>query len=58
MYLSKKKPQMKKKKKRAAFADELQKEESHQSKKPTLKTPCTNLTFFSAIAFCAITSQT
>lgn len=56
MYLSKKKPQMKKK--RAAFADELQKEESHQSKKPTLKTPCTNLTFFSAIAFCAITSQT
>lgn len=57
MYLSKKKPQMKKKK-RAAFADELQKEESHQSKKPTLKTPCTNLTFFSAIAFCAITSQT
>lgn len=57
MYLSKKKPQMKKKKS-AAFADELQKEESHQSKKPTLKTPCTNLTFFSAIAFCAITSQT
>lgn len=56
MYLSKKKPQMEKK--RAAFADELQKEESHQSKKPTLKTPCTNLTFFSAIAFCAITSQT